>query len=434
MPIKAGYILTKKNYAYRAADLALGLKLDRQQLLNSTLSTKVAMPEVNKIINYEVKAPIPTEAEQVRSGTAASDFKSLATAEYPKNAASEFIINREVNKASIVNTDLVKELKSKLVLPKLGLKPIQTTTTTTTEQTNIEQQAEPPAQSMVSTALSTVLSEANTINDALSKIKEVDNTTLTEADRVALDKFIKAASVVDQMINSKDKDEFVKIAMGNKNLGIVIPKMNGQTVAISAATKERSIEDSFEKFMLNKEAWETSVYSNIKGQYIQSASGLVVSNYSKKKTPNFGNLILNQNHLKKNILTLRKPYTTKVILKFEGMTPLLKRMIFDIANTLEFDVKDYYNLDSDEKRVIEKIIRFQKEMKDYNISKLIDEDEKKIRKRIDILIGEINAGNESTEIIKEIQSLLKKLRESGALSDSKFRIAMKSLGDRFIRR
>ena len=71
--------------------------------------------------------------------------------------------------------------------------------------------------------------------------------------------------------------------------------------------------------------------------------------------------------------------------------------------------------EGDEKRVIERIIRSQKEMKNYNIQALIDKDDFTAKKRLDILVGQVNAGNNSKLIREEMKALLKKLYDNKAI-------------------
>ena len=99
----------------------------------------------------------------------------------------------------------------------------------------------------------------------------------------------------------------------------------------------------------------------------------------------------------------------------------------DIQNTLEFDERDYQNLEADEKRVVEVIIRAQKNMKNYNIQALIDQDDVKIKKRLTILVAQINAGNNSTLIKEEMKALLKKLYDNRAISLNKYRSSLKAI-------
>lgn len=158
-----------------------------------------------------------------------------------------------------------------------------------------------------------------------------------------------------------------------------------------------------------------------------SMTGGKINNYPFDNAPNFGNLFLREKTLKNNKLTLYRPYTRKVMLSKSNISPLLKKMILDIQNTLEFDEHDYHNLEGDEKRVIERIIRLQKDMKNYNIQALIDEDDMKTRKRLEILVGQINAGNNSSLIREEMKTLLKNLYDNKAISLNKYNASLKSI-------
>lgn len=154
---------------------------------------------------------------------------------------------------------------------------------------------------------------------------------------------------------------------------------------------------------------------------------LVQGRYYNLWFPNFGNLHIQHKSLKKNHLVITQPYSKTQLLGKRNITPLLKKMIFDIANTLEFDKADYHNLQKDEKVIIEKIVRLQKDMKDVNIQKLLDDDDSKIKKRLEILVGEVNAGNVSSLIKKEMKELLKKLYDNKAISNNKYQSSLKAL-------
>lgn len=157
------------------------------------------------------------------------------------------------------------------------------------------------------------------------------------------------------------------------------------------------------------------------------SGGKVKSPYYSSYSPNFGNLHLMENSLKKNQLTIYRPYSKITVASKSGISPLLKKMILDIQNTLEFDQRDYENLEGDEKRVIERIIRSQKDMKNYNIQSLIDQDDFKAKKRLEILVGQINAGNNSSLIRQEMRALLKKLFDNKAISPTKYRTSLNSI-------
>ena len=150
-------------------------------------------------------------------------------------------------------------------------------------------------------------------------------------------------------------------------------------------------------------------------------------NKKKNQYANFGNLYLYQNALKKNKLVIRPVYTKNNIVSQGNISPILRKMIFDIKETLEFDKNDYYQLEGDEKRIIEKIIRFQKNMADVNIEKLIDKDILQMKKRLEVLTGEVNSGNLSIIITREMKAILKKLFELRDISYNKYTQSVKMI-------
>ncbi len=178
-----------------------------------------------------------------------------------------------------------------------------------------------------------------------------------------------------------------------------------------------------------------SVPTNLLPAAPLTASGLFENGSNlpsyRSYAPNFGNLYMAEKSLKKNNFIVYRPFTKDTVITKKNISPLLKKMILDIRDTLEFDKNDYNQLEGDEKRVIEKIIRSQKNMKEYNIEKLIDEDDKKIKKRLEILSGQVNAGNTSKYIKDEMLILLKQLYDNRAISYTKYKYsinAVKALG------
>ena len=155
----------------------------------------------------------------------------------------------------------------------------------------------------------------------------------------------------------------------------------------------------------------------------------VVPNYKRlsDQVANFGNLYLSEPPLKKNNLTIYRPKSKLTLISKRNISNTLKKMILDIQSTLEFDESDYSNLVDDEKRIIEKIIRYQQKMKNYNIEKLIDNDDTKIKNRLEILTAQINAGNNSSLIREEMKVLVKSLLKNGAISHGKYYSLVKSI-------
>lgn len=178
--------------------------------------------------------------------------------------------------------------------------------------------------------------------------------------------------------------------------------------------------------------------NNLLDKLIEEASGQPIPEYTapiegtgfnkkKQQYANFGNLYLDQNALKKNKLVIRPVYTKNNIVSQGNISTILRKMIFDIKETLEFDKSDYYQLEGDEKRIIEKIIRFQKNMADVNIEKLIDKDILQMKKRLEVLTGEVNAGNLSSIITREMKAILKKLFELRDISYNKYTQSVKMI-------
>lgn len=215
----------------------------------------------------------------------------------------------------------------------------------------------------------------------------------------------------------------------NKSLRIPISNKDFKTTEM----KEKTIENkAFKYYKKNHNRFyerivqlNQSEFSGLLGSGL--TGGKVKSPYYSSYSPNFGNLHLMENSLKKNQLTIYRPYSKITVASKSGISPLLKKMILDIQNTLEFDERDYQNLEGDEKRVIERIIRSQKEMKNYNIQALIDKDDFTAKKRLDILVGQVNAGNNSKLIREEMKALLKKLFDNKAISPTKYRSSLKAI-------
>lgn len=215
--------------------------------------------------------------------------------------------------------------------------------------------------------------------------------------------------------------------MYNQSMKLPLPR--AKTVSFNTANKKSpKLNDSFEYFKENEDAFKQTLLK-VNGFPSGGLRGgnLASGRYYNSWAPNFGNLHIQHKSLKKNNLVINRPYSKTQLIGKKNITQLLKKMIFDIANTLEFDKQDYHNLQKDEKIIIEKIIRLQKDMKDVNLNKLLEDDDSKIKKRIEILIGEVNAGNASSLILKELRELLKKLYDNKAISYNKYQQSLKSI-------
>jgi len=261
----------------------------------------------------------------------------------------------------------------------------------------------------------------------------------------------------------KSEDEFIKLSNKFKNKRLLGTNMSGKKTSnswyplytlersgskvkgynyniklkkLSPKTNNDTLKNSYNLYKKDREAYINQLQHDIMAAYGGTWGSGLLGGFVKPRAhmnynPNFGNLYLNEKSLKKNNFIVYRPHSKDIMISKKNISSLLKKMILDIQNTLEFDISDYNNLEGDEKRVIEKIIRLQKNMKEYNIEKLIDDDDRKIKKRLEILSGQVNAGNNSKLIRDEMIYLLKQLYDNKAISWIKYNSsvkAVKSLG------
>ena len=279
-------------------------------------------------------------------------------------------------------------------------------------------------------------STVGTINTWTSSQDENFNKLSPDAQRVILftEEFKNPNLTFDQFKNiiNSFKGKVILNLQGDKrkdvNLRVPISDKKIQTTNI----KDTGLKKAYDYYSKNPQSYYETLTNANRSEFSvlyagRLRGGAVKSPYYSSYAPNFGNLYLKEDSLKRNQLTIYKPYSKVSVASKSSITPLLKKMIFDIQNTLEFDERDYQNLEADEKRVIERIIRGQKNMKNYNIQALIDTDDLKAKKRLEILVGQINAGNNSSLIRQEMKPLLKRLYDNKAISMWKYQNSLKAI-------
>lgn len=271
------------------------------------------------------------------------------------------------------------------------------------------------------------------------------STATTSAETIAeLEKELREKYVDVNLTENQIQKEISKINKQNQKELLIKEIQSGKQIYYANAPNQGKINEKYilttdgkELFKIDKKPLEANKYNKtiewalmprLKASgFIGLSNEKVKSPYYSSYSPNFGNLHLMENSLKKNQLTIYRPYSKITVASKSGISPLLKKMILDIQKSLEFDEHDYQNLEGDEKRVIERIIRSQKEMKNYNIQSLIDQDDFKAKKRLDILVGQVNAGNNSSLIRQEMKALLKKLYDNKAISPAKYRTSLNAI-------
>lgn len=154
---------------------------------------------------------------------------------------------------------------------------------------------------------------------------------------------------------------------------------------------------------------------------------------SKNKYYEFGNYLIHVPQLEKGFLSLRYPSEgpikefPKTIIS-SGFSTLL----YEIIDTKKFNVREYEMLDDDEKELFDRLIMFAKISRNDidNMSKhrkITDKQRDADVKRFNILKGEIVAGNDNPNVIKEVKVLLIKLHNEKVIGKADFNRIMQNL-------
>ena len=405
-----GIPLPAKNQAIRMANLNIALQNDAIKLLSAATIISQNTKDHPEVVQAKLESLARTPA------------KTLAKIQ----AKDAEIINPEVksylnNLVDIVSniSPLQKELRAKLNSgPSMGLKPIAKVNlnidTKESKVPAVSSGNSSPAKSETDATMSseTDLTIENILNDLVSKFNNPN---------FSLDDFRKILAEINKnKLRTKTGNKTVPFLYWGDKTGKNIDKGK----VFNRDNFEADGQKTFDFIKSNPESY-------IQGVMQLHGAGLFKTkeSLSSKRSPNFGNLWLNEKSLKKNTLSIMRPYSNIYEVSAKGISNLLKKMIIDISNTLEFDVKDYENLESDEKKIIERIINKQKDMKNYNIQSLIGDDINKSRKRLEILFGEINSGNNSSLVFDEALELLKSLYKNGFLSHTRYNNLRRTIKD-----
>lgn len=413
-----GYILPKKNIDLRLKNLELGLKNQELKNINSKLNLSLYSPltissNVPTITQQTGQAPqvipqIPEQKnlEKLELYRDLSDLEKKRGSEIgsPKSAEERALLSaveaKKREKKGDLSEEEISDIASNISKTKSLLSEISTgskATASTTAETIAELEQE-----LREKYKDVGLSE-NQIQKELRKVKTNKLKELLIKEVNSGKPVYYANSPNQKLVNEK----YILKTDGNN-----LFKIDGKELPVN------SIQKTIEFAMMPRLT---------ASEFVGLPGGEVKSPYYSSYKPNFGNLHLMEHSLKRNQLTIYRPYSKITMVSKTNISPLLKKMILDIQNTLEFDERDYQNLEGDEKRVIERIIRSQKDMKNYNIKALIDEDDAKIKKRLEILVGQINAGNASSLVKQEMKALLKKLYDNKAISLAKYTTSLKSI-------
>ena len=152
---------------------------------------------------------------------------------------------------------------------------------------------------------------------------------------------------------------------------------------------------------------------------IKIGKGIEVQEQPRYKT--FGKYIVHIPHLENdNVLNFKFPSMGSIpTLKPVSVDDNFKEFIIDILNTGKVSQRHYDTLTEPEKAHFNKVIKgagLTNSLQFKTDSKI---DEKKDIKRLDILLGEINAGNDNEKLRKECKELIKKCVNNGSIPKHK---------------
>lgn len=182
-------------------------------------------------------------------------------------------------------------------------------------------------------------------------------------------------------------------------------------------------------FKESREAWAVE-HGRRKYTSKMAGSGLQVNLRSKNtkeklhahKEPNFGKYVLSSSLLKQGFLSLRYP-SGAIIPSFPKtlISSTLQRILLDILYDKKFDEVDYHSLDEDDKKLFDRLCTFAKldkkeNLRFYRLKKYSDEQRDADVKRFNILRGELIAGNDNPDIVKELKKLLYKLMDERVIN------------------
>lgn len=161
-----------------------------------------------------------------------------------------------------------------------------------------------------------------------------------------------------------------------------------------------------------------------KGRGIESA---------KDKYYEFGNYLIHVPQLEKGFLALKYPSEgpvkefPKAVISSDFST-----LLYEIINTKKFNTKEYDMLEDNEKELFDRLITFAKisrnDIENMTKHRKITDKQRDIDvKRFNILKGEIVAGNDNPNVIKEIKALLIKLHNEKVIGKADFNRIMQNL-------
>lgn len=425
-----GYILPPKNQKAYDRDVALAVKNYKNDVLSKALVKPAAVIQSQPIVMQTVKQESPQAiVNDVLNDIISSALKPAGKIETTSKASSAASrptspLVKASSSASRPTSPLVKELEAKLASPKLGLRSKNLTVDTT----EVEEKPSPSVSATSSAATSpsgteftvTTQSTMADLLDQLQAFKDVNakgkavNTITRDLIKQLFKQEIKRGKDVygarggNQGLTEKNRD----------NLKLIVK--DGQLVF------EKTGRDMLDRYLnvalkINL-GLDADAGGPVMGQGVKKTG---VRKYNSEE--NFGKFNLSLKALRKGNLTIYRPSSNHVLINRKNISPRLIKMINEIRSKMKFELEDYDNLKKSEQMVIDQIINLLRMDYPPKMRRTLDEEVWNLKQRYEILISEINAGNDGKLVRDELKEVLAKLKELKVITKRKHDFIVKAI-------
>lgn len=415
MPFQ-GYILPPKNQKAYNKDVALAVNNYKNDILSKGLvmqktqvPAQVAMQvpsqaQTEEIVK-EVLDDIISKVDKLNLETVVSTPKGLVTQP-----------NTPIRKES---TPLVAELKAKLASPKLGLSPKKLKVDTT-----IEEKPSPSVSVTSSTTTSPTGTEfsamtQSTMSDLMDQLDSLKTAGITGKKATERD-------LIRRMTTDLFKQELKaeRPVYGARSNAQGKPQENLLLKLVGDDIRFKDNNHLLQPEMLSKSLKLNLIARNaLEGQGIKKTG---VRKYNSDQ--NFGKYNLSLKALRKGNLTIYRPSSNHILINRKNISPRLIKMINEIRGKMKFELEDYDNLKKAEQMVIDQIINLLRMDYPAKMRRTLDEEVWNLKQRYEILISEINAGNDGKLLKDELKDVLAKLKELKVITKRKHDFIVNALG------
>jgi hypothetical protein len=403
-----GYILPKEQQTIYNKDTALALKNYKNDIASMAFTKPAAAVQSQPLVLA------PRKVENIVNDVL-NDIISSAL----KPAVKVEMTSKTSSAASRPTSPLQAELKAKLASPKLGLKSKNLTVDTT-----IEEKPSPSVSVTSSTTTSPTGTEfsaitQSTMSDLMDQLESLKAVGVTG-------KKAKERDLIRQMTTDLFKQELKsdRPVYGARSNNQGKPQENLLLKLVGDDIRFKDNDHLLQPEMLSKSLKLNLIARNaLQGQGIKKTG---VRKYNSEQ--NFGKYNLSLKALRKGNLTIYRPASNHILINRKNISPRLIKMINEIRGKMKFELEDYDNLKKAEQMVIDQIINLLRMDYPAKMRRTLDEEVWNLKQRYEILISEINAGNDGKLVKDELRDVLFKLKELKVITKRKHDFIVNAIG------